>query len=983
MPVILSPSLHEHNWYPPLKERLERAIARLGLDARGFHVVICPDPENQADLMVKQFTQDRLPIEVKKTRADVASPRTWKQARGYATNSTTAGLRHFCVTNGELLYVFRHEEGQRIGRCLVVNGRHDLGRFGSAGEADAVMDRWEEAITTLLRDLFVARQEYALDRSFDGLVEKYGEAHRLLADRLRRAVDAAAADPAWRGRFLAWCRTFSAAPEDPENHAVAGEEAAHLILHRILCYELFRAQLDLLEDDLKRKFGVPRVFLPPLTASAVGGAPIAAALTERFEALKRVNYEQVFERDPVLDSLPLDADAAEILRGFLEDVEAFPFDIESFEDARRVFPTIFESLVPPENRRRYGQVFTPPHLVQLLCRLCITGPDERVLDPAAGTGAFLEGAYERLSDLALAAGQTPDHRELLDRLYGVEISTFPLHLSAVRLALKHPALPTHARLHHADLFRTDPSAVLEGIREEVSSSSSSSNRPGESRMGTMGGDSAQGRALADVILGNPPYIRQEALAEKDAIRARIRAALREVAPSGQSYPYSPRDADAYFYFVEYATAFLREGGAAGWVLSDKFLVVDAGRHLKQFLLDHYHVRAVITLACRAFPENLVDTCLLVLRRATGGAAPDAPTAFLKIRRPLPPGEVVRLLEDPRPTSNAYRRLAVRRRAEMDAGEKWTRYLADDAAPGAVLAAPGVVPLVSVATYERGPDNGCAAFFFPGDELVESFDIPERFLAPAVERASDLRRLVLRVSECKRLLRVPPDTDLNDPENAGLRLYIEHAETPEFDAGYRHRGRYLPVPERPVVVANAPGGPWWSFLRGSGEWHILVPRGFRTHYKVAANRARAHASTNFWGLRLRGAGRGGRELALDIAFLAAFLNSTLGQLQVECEARRYAGFTKLERQELERLRVLDPQSVPLDARRRVYRLFLALDAAYSTEEYPGARERLDRALLALLGAEERYDDLADLLEELVAERREAGSAEGPDGSGAGS
>ena len=285
----------------------------------------------------------------------------------------------------------------------------------------------------------------------------------------------------------------------------------------------------------------------------------------------------------------------------------------------------------------------------------------------------------------------------------------------------------------------------------------------------------------------------------------------------------------------------------------------------------------------------------------------------------------------------------------------------------------MVPLLAVASYERGPDNGCGAFFFPSREMQEDFGIPERFLTPAVERANDLQGLVLRRSQCKQLLRVPPDTSLEARENAALRTFVDYASAPDFDAGYRHKGHYVPVPERPVVVANAGGGPWWSFLRGTGEWHILVPRGFRTHYKVVVNRARAHISTNFWGLRLRGAGRRGRELVLDIAFVGAFLNSALGQVQVEREARRYAGFTKLERQELERLRILDPQVVPLAERQRIYHLFLALDAAYGTADFAGAREALDRAFLELLGCPDRYDDLADLLEELVAERHEAGES----------
>ena len=159
--------------------------------------------------------------------------------------------------------------GQRVAACMVADGRVDLGHFGPGGEADAVLDRWEEAITHLLHNLFIAGREYPLDRTFAGLVEKIGEAHALLSLRLRHAVDARLADPEWRAAYLSGAapsppsrRTWKTAPPPPRS-------AAHLLVHRILCYELFRAQLDLLDDSLKRKFRPPRMSLEPLTASAV------------------------------------------------------------------------------------------------------------------------------------------------------------------------------------------------------------------------------------------------------------------------------------------------------------------------------------------------------------------------------------------------------------------------------------------------------------------------------------------------------------------------------------------------------------------------------------------------------------------------------------------------------------------------------------------------------------------------------------------
>ena len=172
-----------------------------------------PDAENQADLMVKQWTHDRLAIEVKKTRGCGRDSHLEAGARP-VTNSTTKGLRYFCVTNGELLIIFRHEEGQRVAACMVADGRRSRA-LRPGGEADAVLDRWEEAITHLLP---TSSSLAATDRTFAGLVEARRSA-RPLSLRLRHAVVPAYRSRAARG-ISGWCRTFPQ-PEDVENRATA------------------------------------------------------------------------------------------------------------------------------------------------------------------------------------------------------------------------------------------------------------------------------------------------------------------------------------------------------------------------------------------------------------------------------------------------------------------------------------------------------------------------------------------------------------------------------------------------------------------------------------------------------------------------------------------------------------------------------------------------------------------------------------------
>ncbi|HEY6809406.1 MAG TPA: N-6 DNA methylase, partial [Gemmatimonadales bacterium] len=139
--------------------------------------------------------------------------------------------------------------------------------------------------------------------------------------------------------------------------------------------------------------------------------------------------------------------------------ERFHFSVREDAAAERVAPDmlgrVFEGVMDPGARRASGSYYTPAALVRAVVRAALEtalverfglsadaaarwvhggeaprpAPDLRrlsVLDPAAGSGAFLLGALEEISALRAAGGETPGaalRRDVLGRsLFGVDIN---------------------------------------------------------------------------------------------------------------------------------------------------------------------------------------------------------------------------------------------------------------------------------------------------------------------------------------------------------------------------------------------------------------------------------------------------------------------------------------------------------------------------------------------------------------------------------
>ena len=93
---------------------------------------------------------------------------------------------------------------------------------------------------------------------------------------------------------------------------------------------------------------------------------------------------------------------------------------------------LYETVIPPDERRRLGEYYTPDWLARDMVRELITDPlEQRVLDPACGSGTFIVEAVNHFIEHAERKGLAGE--ALFDRLHdavtGIDVHPVAVHLA--------------------------------------------------------------------------------------------------------------------------------------------------------------------------------------------------------------------------------------------------------------------------------------------------------------------------------------------------------------------------------------------------------------------------------------------------------------------------------------------------------------------------------------------------------------------------
>ncbi len=126
----------------------------------------------------------------------------------------------------------------------------------------------------------------------------------------------------------------------------------------------------------------------------------------------------------------------------------------------------------------------------------------------------------------------------------------------------------------------------------------------------------------DIVIGNPPYVRQEKIAPPNKLKAEVtlenkREYKDKLLSSIQvHYPFVKKldkKSDYYIYFYFHGLSLLNEKGAFCFITSNSWLDVGYGKDLQEFLLKYCHVKAIYdNEAKRSFEHADVNTIIALL-----------------------------------------------------------------------------------------------------------------------------------------------------------------------------------------------------------------------------------------------------------------------------------------------------------------------------------------------------------------------------------
>jgi len=561
----------------PPKERKFHALLYSALyryvennDTKFTDVNIEKDVEGrQADIHLESNLTGSLIIEVKRDDISPYDKSVVQQARDYAEG---VGADFFATCNSNDFYLFNYDDQIEFQK-IPYNYANLRPISLSDPELDGFVPQLLGAVDHLYQKGSLPEQEekeriVGLLRTFHSTIwPAYKELAEEKYQRNEKFINA----------FDDWVKENDYTNLDKDEQIeTAAKQYAYLLTNKILFYEVVREQTPQpIEPDDQNKLD-----------SLVGETTLdflEEHIRRRFkDIVDKIDYKPIFNNSELFEEFPENTKTLKNIQILVENIEERK--ISGIDED--LLGELFDELIPEDERKALGQFYTPQPIAEAITKWALDGRQDddppRVLDPASGSGTFPVEVYHELRERQEAGRKEDDdgevglsHQDILDCITTVDVNKFPLHLTALNLASQNIEERTD-RLHayHSSFFGIDPE-----------SKKLASARLDDLNTGEVG--------HFDAVVGNPPYIRNKNIPDKEAFRSHLSA----FGPSNES-PYLDgskrisKTSDAYVYFITHATQFLRDGGRLGFVVPTKWLATRYGKDLQQFLFDHYRIHAV-------------------------------------------------------------------------------------------------------------------------------------------------------------------------------------------------------------------------------------------------------------------------------------------------------------------------------------------------------------------------------------------------------
>ena len=330
---------------------------------------------------------------------------------------------------------------------------------------------------------------------------------------------------------------------------------------------------------------------------------VKQALQSYFDAASRIDYQAVYQ-PYFTDKVDFNKTVNETLFELFNAITEFDFKVLPTD----VIGTILENLVPKEEKQKFGQYFTPATLANMVAFPAIQTANDFVFDPTSGTGTFLNSFYQILN----YHGNT-NHIQLLNQIWGNDISHFPAILSVINLykqKIKNQA-DNFPRVIRDDYFNLEPKKKI--IFPDSNDYTKQIEQP---------------IPMFDAIASNFPFIQQEDI-PNDVLTTFFRGkfvAKQKAFLKDSSFKINERS-DYFTYCVYNSIRFLKKDGLLSAITSNAWLGKEYGFQFKKFLLDNFHIKYIVrSNAEHWFSDSKVSTIFAVLQHGQS----KEPTKFVTV-----------------------------------------------------------------------------------------------------------------------------------------------------------------------------------------------------------------------------------------------------------------------------------------------------------------------------------------------------------------
>lgn len=466
--------------------------------------------------------------------------------------------------------------------------------------------------TTTIRDMFYNFDNLWLlskDAFLEGSLDKYAE--DIGRKKIRKSIDKILLD-----RMLGWRRLIS--DDIVKNYRdMYSEEVIDEVVQRFLVRLLFIR-------NCEERFEA-RMLQPYLKAYEIRKKPIFNNLLKVFDYYNK-EYDSDIFKPTELDRITIsDTVLSKVLHelhytpdGFEYRFNIIPADIMGYLYEQylghilRKTPKHAKLREGTAHKKEQGIYYTPKYIVdyivqntlgELLKQKGMTADKIRILDPACGSGSFLISAFDVLNEYhsqkeeSRQAKLDPSNIEVVftkkkeilqNNIFGVDLDSKAVEIAQLNLLLK-----AAEKKHRLPTLQNNIKCGNSLIDDEKFTPRPFSWNDQFSQIMKDGG--------FDVMIGNPPYVRQE---ELSGIKPYLEA----------NFEVYQGTADLFVYFFERELKLLKDGGYFGMIVSNKWLKAGYALNLRRFLSKYWIEQFIDFGDLNVFQDATTYPCIIIIRK---------------------------------------------------------------------------------------------------------------------------------------------------------------------------------------------------------------------------------------------------------------------------------------------------------------------------------------------------------------------------------